>query len=66
MPGDAPGSDIGTVYYVRSDAAFNIARTSGLWEVLRRRIAGRNPYLKPLRKPYVDMTNASARGGEFV
>ena len=50
VPGDVLGSDIGTIYYIRSDAAFNIARARGLWEVFRMHAAGRRPCLKPFRE----------------
>jgi hypothetical protein len=41
MPGDVLGSDLGTIYYIRSETAFNLARTRGFWEVVKGRIACR-------------------------
>ncbi len=61
MPGDVLGSDIGTMYYIRSDAAFNIARARGLWEVLLRRVARRNPHLASFRASVADSDLADAR-----
>jgi hypothetical protein len=60
MPGDVLGSDIGTIYYIRSDTAFNIARARGLWEVFRMRVAGRRPYLKPFREAVGESSLAEA------
>ena len=50
MPGDVLGSDVGTIYYIRSENAYSIARTRGFWDVVRGRIAGRNPYLLSFRE----------------
>jgi hypothetical protein len=60
VSGDVLGSDIGTIYYIRSDAAFNIARARGLWEVFRMRVAGRRPYLKPFRESVGEFSLAEA------
>ena len=60
MPGDILGSDIGTIYYIRSDAAFNIARARGLWDVFRMRVAGRRPYLKSFRDTVGESSLAEA------
>ncbi len=49
-PGDVLGSDVGTIYYIRSENAYSIARTRGFWDVVRSRIAGRNPYLLSFRE----------------
>ena len=61
MPGDVLGADLGTIYYIRSEDAYNIARTRGLWEVVRGRIAGRNPYLLSFRESVGDLDLSSAR-----
>jgi hypothetical protein len=44
-PGDVLGSNVETIYFIRSENAHNIARTRGFWDVVRGRIAGRSPYL---------------------
>jgi hypothetical protein len=61
MPGDVLGSDVGTIYYIRSDSAYNVARTQGFWETVRRRIAGRNPFLLSFRQTVGHLGLASAR-----
>ena len=50
MPGDVLGSDVETIYYIRSENAYNIARMRGLWEVVWGRVAGRRPYLLSFRE----------------
>lgn len=49
MPGDVLGSDIRTIYYIRSENAYNLARKQGFRELVRQRIAGRDPYLRSFR-----------------
>jgi hypothetical protein len=61
MPGDVLGSDLGTIYYIRSENAYNIARKRGFWEVVRGRIAGRNPYLLSFRESAGDLDVTAAR-----
>ena len=68
MPGDVLGSDIETIYYIRSDTAYRIARARGLWEVFRRRIAGKDPYLKSFRESVEEplLTDAKYLGVQIV
>lgn len=68
MPGDVLGSDIETIYYIRSETAFRIARSRGLWEVLRCRISKRNAYLRSFRDSVAESRLAEARylGIQFV
>ena len=61
MPGDVLGSDIETIYYIRSETAFQIARTRGLWEVFRRRIARKDPYLRSFRESVQEPGLADAK-----
>lgn len=61
MPGDVFGSDMGTIYYIRSDSAYNIARTQGFWEIMRGRMTGRNPYLLSFRQTVGQLSLAGAR-----
>ena len=61
MPGDVLGSDVRTIYYIRSENAFNLARATGVWEIVRGRVAGRNPYLRSFRESVGDLSLAGAR-----
>jgi hypothetical protein len=61
MPGDVLGSDVRTIYYIRSENAYNIARTRGFWDVVRGRIAGQNPYLLSFRESVGDLGLTGAR-----
>lgn len=61
MPGDVLGSDVETIYYIRSENAYNIARTRGFWEVVWRRMLGRNPYLLSFRESAGDPALSDAR-----
>ena len=61
MPGDVLGSDLRTIYYIRSENAYNIARTRGFWDVVRGRIAGQNPYLLSFRESVGDLGLIGAR-----
>lgn len=61
MPGDVLGSDMWTIYYIRSENAYNLARTRGFWEMVRGRITGRSPHLLSFRRSVGDLNQASAR-----
>ena len=61
MPGDVLGSDIRTIYYIRSENAFNLARARGFWEIVRGCLAGRNPHLLSFRESLADLSPARAR-----
>lgn len=61
MPGDVLGSDVETIYYIRSENAYNIARRRGLCEVVRGRIARQNPYLLSFRESVGDLALRGAR-----
>jgi hypothetical protein len=52
---------MGTIYYIRSENAYNLARTQGFWEIVRGRIAGQNPYLLSFRQSFGDLGVAGAR-----
>jgi hypothetical protein len=51
MAGDVPHANLWTLYYIRSKEAFNRARMLGNWEVVWRRLMGRNPYLRKAPMP---------------
>jgi hypothetical protein len=60
MPGDVLGADLETMYYIRSEAAFNIARMRGSLDVMKGLITRRNPYLLPFRQAMGDLCQAQA------
>lgn len=55
MPGDVLGADLETMYYIRSEAAFNIARMRGNLELLKGLITRRNPHLLSFRQEFSDL-----------
>ena len=61
MPGDVLGSDLHTIYYIRSEGAYSLARRRGLWEIVKRRIAGQHPYLLSFRQAVGDSGLSDAR-----
>ena len=61
MPGDVLGSDLHTIYYIRSESAYSLARRRGLWEIVKGRIAGQHPYLLSFRQACGDSALSSAR-----
>ena len=54
VPGDVLGSDLHTIYYIRSESAYSLARRRGLWEVVKGCIARRHPYLLSFRQAFGD------------
>ena len=54
MAGDVLGSDLQTIYYIRSENAYNLARRRGMWEVLRRRIVRQHPFLLSFQQSFGD------------
>ena len=60
MAGDVPHAGIGTLYYIRSENAFNRGRGLAGFEVLKSRLSRRNPYLLSLRRVAGDLSLARA------
>lgn len=58
MPGDVLGWDLETMYYIRSEAAFNIARMRGHLELLKGLVTRRDPHLFSFRQEISDLWQA--------
>jgi hypothetical protein len=55
MPGDVLHANVGIINYIRSEYAFNDARTRGRWQVLKGLLTRRNPYLLGFRRVARDL-----------
>jgi hypothetical protein len=55
MPGDVLHANVGVINYIRSEYAFNDARTRGRWQVLKGLLTRRNPYLLCFRRAIGDL-----------